>query len=386
MIFPESAVTWDVLVVGAGPAGSSAAAAAARHGAATLLVEAKARIGEQPHCGEFVPKQLFVEYGLDRGPVVQAVEAMETLIVDLRGDPASDTAIPRSAVRAAALVQERVERPSPGYLIDRPRFDRELARQAAELGALVLASARLLGQEGDAWVVRHEGRELRVRAQFVIAADGAVSRVAAALGEPMPEVVRGVQVEVPLARPMNKTRVFLSREIVRGYGWLFPKGSVANVGLGVVQRKDVSPSALLDCLVEWLVHMGMIRRGVLARSSGVIPVSGPRARLVMGNVIFCGDAAGLTHPVTGAGIAQAVVSGAHAGRAAGLALRTGGSEPLHAYEKEVLGRYQGVLAHAVSKRRLMGKLWNAEDFRNTCEQTWIGFLGYRRREKDEVNR
>jgi digeranylgeranylglycerophospholipid reductase len=375
-----------VLVVGAGPAGSSAAAAAARHGAVTLLVEAKSRIGEQPHCGEFVPKELFVECGLDRGSVVQAVEAMETLIVDLSEDAMSKAASSGRTARAGTLVRDRVEQPSPGYLVDRPRFDRELAREAAAVGAQVFSSVRLVGRDGGAWLVRREGRELRVHARFVIAADGAVSSVAAALGEPAPEVIRGVQVEAPLDRPMNKTCVFLSRDFVGGYGWLFPKGSVANVGLGVVSRRDVSPSALLDRLVEWLVSLGVIRRGVLARSSGVIPVSGPRERLVRGNVIFCGDAAGLTHPVTGAGIAQAVVSGAHAGRAAGLALRSGGHEPVDSYEKEMLGRYRGVLMHALSKRRLMNRLWDAADFRSTCEQTWIGFRGYRTRVKGEENR
>lgn len=376
--------TCDVLVVGAGPAGASAAAAAARHGVATILVESKDRIGERPHCGEFVPKQLFVECGLDRSTIVQAVESMETFVVDARGDATGRGAgISRDGCDSAGRILNRTEQPSPGYLIDRPRFDRALARRAADLGALVLASVRLVAREGEAWVLRWAAREHRVRARFVIAADGALSRVATILGEPMPEVVRGVQVEAPLERPMDKTCVLLSRTIVGGYGWLFPKGSVANVGLGVAQRTDVGPSELLDDFCEWLVGMGMIRRGVLARSSGVIPVSGARPSLVKGNVIFCGDAAGLTHPISGAGIAQAVVSGEHAGMAAALALRSGGSEPLNVYENEVLGRYRGVLAHAVAKRRLMTRLWDTADFRETCEQTWIGFRGYRARVRGE---
>ncbi|MCA1960363.1 MAG: NAD(P)/FAD-dependent oxidoreductase [Desulfomonile sp.] len=371
----------DVLVVGAGPAGSSAAAAAARLGAATLLVDAKARIGEQPHCGEFVPKQLFVECGLDRGPVVQSVEVMETCVISLRAQETRKGPSPSSAESVAAVVCGRATQPSPGYLIDRPRFDRDLAREAASVGALILSSVRVTGRAGDAWVMRRKGCEMQVRARLVIAADGALSSVASVLGEPLPEVLRGVQIEAPLVRPLDRTLVYLSREIVGGYGWLFPKGRVANVGLGVVQRRDVNPSSLLDRFVEWLVDAGMIRRGVLARSSGVIPISGPRSPLVKGNVIFCGDAAGLTHPITGAGIAQAVVSGEAAGRSAALALKSNGPEHLDGYEREVLGRYRGVLTHALAKRRLMSRLWDIEDFRTVCGQTWIGFHGYRTRVK-----
>ena len=66
----------DILVVGAGPAGSSAAAAAANSGARTILIDAKARIGEPLHCGEFVPQMLFSEFPLDRGCIVQPVEVM----------------------------------------------------------------------------------------------------------------------------------------------------------------------------------------------------------------------------------------------------------------------------------------------------------------------
>lgn len=372
-----------MLVVGAGPAGSSAATAAARLGAVTLLVDAKSRIGEQPHCGEFVPKQLFVECGLGHASVVQSVEAMDTLVIGLQELAKGGLDSTGSAEHAAIVVHDRVTQPSAGFLIDRPRFDRELAREAASAGALVLSSVRLIGQDRTAWIMRREGREICVRPRFVIAADGALSSVASAVGEPMPEVLRGVQIEAPLAQTMNRTCVFLSREIVGGYGWLFPKGRVANVGLGVVQRRDVSPSALLDRLVAGLVDAGMIRCGVLARSSGVIQVSGPRLRLVKDNVIFCGDAAGLTHPITGAGIAQAVVSGEAAGRAAALALKGNRSEPLDTYEREVPGRYRGVLAHALAKRRLMSRLWDTENFRVVCEQTWIGFRGYRTRVKSE---
>lgn len=359
-----------MLVVGAGPAGSCAAAAAAREGVKTLLIDAKARIGEQPHCGEFTPKQLFTEHALDRSAVIQGVDKMETLVADLRGSEDRDP---------AGFIHTKTESPSPGFLIDRVRFDRDLAREAAAAGAHVLCSARLVRRDKDSWIIRQRTEESQVRPKVVIAADGAISTVAKLLGMNRPRALRGVQAEVPLARPMERTLVFLSRELVGGYAWLFPKGRVANCGLGVIHREDVNPRRLLDILLDRLTRLELIRPGILARTGGLIPVSGIRERLVYGNVILCGDAAGLTHPITGAGIPQAVYSGEQAGRAAAAAIRSRESHPLEAYEQEIRARYLGVMNHASAKRHAMMSRWNDPDFEKTCEQSWISFKGYRKR-------
>ena len=263
------------------------------------------------------------------------------------------------------------------------RFDRELARAAAAQGATVLSSTRLVGRKNNSWVIRHRARDLHVRARYVIAGDGPVSTVASILGLRRPETLRGVQVEVPLVRPQEKTFVFLSQKLVGGYGWLFPKGSVANVGLGVMALDDLNPAGLLEELLEGLRDLGLIRPGILARSGGLIPVSGIREGLVRGNVLFCGDAACLTHPITGAGIPQAVFSGIEAGRAAALALKTDSPEPLSQYEDEVRGRYQGVMLHARSKRDLMMARWHDSEFAQTCRHTWIAFKEYRKRVRGE---
>ncbi|MEW6114519.1 MAG: NAD(P)/FAD-dependent oxidoreductase [Thermodesulfobacteriota bacterium] len=357
---------WDVLVVGAGPAGSRAATASAAAGARTLLIDAKIRIGEQPHCGEFVPQQLFIECGLDRVSIIQPVEDMETLVVDLNS--------PEDELLRPGSVQG-----SPGFLIDRVRFDRQLAREAAAAGAVVLSGARLKGRKNDDWIIGIDGQEIQIQARFVVAADGAVSTVASVFGMNQPVYIRGVQVEAPLVKPLNKTMVFLSCDLKGGYGWLFPKGNVANVGLGVASDPDLSPRKLLEQLVQMLVSRGLIRPGRLSQTAGLIPVSGMRPTLVLDNVVFCGDAAGLTHPITGAGIPQAVLSGDLAGRAIAAALKTGDLAQLKNYEDEVRGRYSGVLAHARAKRELMMAGWHEADFEAKSRHWWIGFREYRQR-------
>jgi flavin-dependent dehydrogenase len=194
-----------------------------------------------------------------------------------------------------------------------------------------------------------------------------------------PDVLRGLQVEVPLVEPLNKTLVFLDQNFVGGYGWLFPKGKAANVGIGAIPGKRIRMGKMLDQFVETLFREGLIRRGILARSGGLIPVSGIREKLVLDGVVFCGDAAGLTHPITGAGIPQAIFSGELAGRASAAAITKSDRRYLREYEAEIRSRYEGIISHALSKRALMMDRWDDPDFEALCEETWIGFKGYKKR-------
>jgi digeranylgeranylglycerophospholipid reductase len=357
----------DILVVGAGPAGSRAAAAVAEAGCSVLLIDAKLRIGEQPHCGEFVPARLFSEFELDRGCIVQNVNFMETRIVEATGRNASETVLKSSRIQ------------SPGFMIDRIKLDRGLARKAALNGAMVLSATRVTGRENRSWVIQSRGKKSLATPELTIAADGAASTVAAILGMKRPDLLQGLQMEVPLNRPLEDTFVFLDRNFVGGYGWLFPKGTTANVGIGVVPRSGSTASQLLERFLDGLHENGMVKPGRLAISAGLIPVSGLRTDMVMDDVIFCGDAAGLTHPITGAGIPQAVLSGELAGRAAAAALKTESREPLIEYQNQIRATYNGIINHALSKREFMMRSWNDQDFVTTCEKTWIGFKGYKKR-------
>jgi digeranylgeranylglycerophospholipid reductase len=365
----------DILIVGAGPAGSCAAISAARGGAHTVLIDAKIRIGEQPHCGEFVPEQLLTEFTFVDVPVLQTVRVMET-----RVRTANESMFAGNNLSPASKhTIRKSETPSGGFVIDRVRFDRDLAREAAASGTTVVCSSRLVRMDGNSWIVRHGDQDISIAPKFTVAADGAVSRVAAALGLPSAAVITGIQMEVPLRQPLDRTLIFLDKSFIGGYGWLFPKGKVANVGLGVIPGKDIHPPGLLDRFVKILSEADLIKQGCLARSGGLIPVSGLRTNLVSGNTLFCGDAAGLTHPISGAGIPQAIFSGTLAGAALVAALKSGDSKPLAEYENEVRGRYQGILDHALAKRLVMMARWNDPDFENTCDETWIGFKGYRKR-------
>ena len=372
---------WDILVVGAGPAGSSAAGESARAGARTLLIDAKMQIGERPHCGEFVPSRLFGEFDLDRSSIIQNVRFMETRIVDSWKNDEEATGARTWGTPESTSGEKWAETISPGYVIDRARFDRDLARSAAACGATVMCATRLVRREIGRWIVRQGPHEIALQARYVIAADGALSTVARAMGMDHPEVLTGIQIEAPLVGRYDRTFVFLHKEIVEGYGWVFPKGSVANVGVGISRGENLSPEKILGKFVTFLNEAKLIKPGRLARSGGTIPISGLRSSLVRENVVFCGDAAGLTHPVTGAGIPQAIFSGILAGQTVSEALKAENQSLLGKYEDEIRGRYGKVLEHARLKRELMAQEWKKAEFQSVCNRTWIGFKGYKKRER-----
>jgi digeranylgeranylglycerophospholipid reductase len=356
----------DVLVIGAGPSGSSAALRAAREGLDVILIDSKPRIGERPHCGEFVPYQLFMEFELNRNSIVKQVDSLETWIMETK----SDIQFKKSTIQ------------SKGYLIDRPKFDRNLAGEAAASGALTMSSTSFVDFEGNKNRINSVGENLLVDAKFIVAADGAYSKVRKKMGLEINDCLVGCQLEVPLDQNISNAMVFLDKDYYGGYGWLFPKGSTANLGLGMFPGRDITPAKALHNFSNMLIKNGLTRPGWLARTGGLIPCHGIRFPLVKDNVLFCGDAAGLTHPVTGAGISQAVYSGNVAGECVAKAVKSKNLSLVNEYHDSILLQYGGIFRHALSKKILLVKGWEEEDFTELCEKTWISFKGYKKRERN----
>ncbi len=339
----------DVLVVGGGPAGALAAREAARAGASVLLIDQKARFGALPHCAEFVPRLLATEVEFPPRSQAQAVEGMLTV-----------------------LNGEQRFLSGPGWILDRQVWDLGLVLAAAQAGARVWAGTRLKERSNETWVLARGGQQVEVSAGAVVGADGAASAVARLTGWERQALMAGAQMQVPLVRRMSRTRVYLDPSYKHGYAWLFPKGAAANLGLGC--RTEARPLRQLEALRQRLEAEGVIRPGVLAMAGGAIPVGGVRQPMSKDRVLLAGDAAGLTHPVSGAGIPQAVFSGLEAGRAAAR-LAGGESGAGEEYEHEVLARYGRNLARGLAARQEMEAGWDKGDFSELMARVWPGWGG-----------
>ncbi len=345
----------DVLVIGLGPAGGAAAWIAAQAGLAVIAVDRKAEIGLPVQCAEFIPAPLG-RYAQAEGVLQQRIGAMHSWL-------------PSGTMSETAFT---------GLMVDRAAFDAALAKRAADAGARLSPGTTLdaILPQGRARL-RRDDEAFEVAYRLLIAADGPASRVAHCLGLPALKTVHTRQYTVPLLRPAAHTDIWLSPDYPGGYAWLFPKGDCANLGLGLDRRFAGDMKGPLDRLHAQLAEQGTVGRDILQRTGGLIPVGGLRERLVHGNVLFVGDAAGLTHPITGAGIAAAVLSGERAGQACADFLG-GARGALAEFEEDLRDQFGESIARALRAREEMEQLWRtpAADADPMHRRGWIAFDEY----------
>jgi len=321
--------TPDVLVIGLGPAGSRAAATAAAAGLGVVALERQKTAGAPVQCAEFVPS--LIEHDVPRVRTVTEQEVTRML----------------TFVEAQ---QPEVTDHFHGLMIDRGAFDRMLAHEAAWNGAECRYCEPVMSVDVDGTVTTSAGTRLRPR--ILIGADGPHSRVGMAIGEINRDLVDTRQVTVPLIMPHDATDIFLSPDYYGGYAWLFPKGAVANIGLGVAFEARRMLKSMLAALCDKLADERRIGTVAFALTGGAIPVGGrvrSVGRLGRTAVLLTGDAAGLTNPVTGAGIASAVQSGTLAGRAAADFLGDC-SRAIEGYEEELGDIFDAALNRALRRR------------------------------------
>ncbi|MDQ7039088.1 MAG: NAD(P)/FAD-dependent oxidoreductase [Aquificota bacterium] len=339
---------YDVVVIGAGPAGSTAAYTLARGGARVLLVDFKREVGTPVQCAEFVPSQLahrFPEFFTEE-TVVQRVRDMVHL----------------------TPWGEVVKMPSEGFMLRRDSFDRLIANLAVREGAELLLRTLFLGfEDGKLWLEKVDTRErFSVNADLVIGADGPRSRVARLTGDHTRSFLTTAQVTVPLREKLEDLVIYFRDYIPGGYGWVFPKGGLANVGVGVDPDFGVNVTKVLERFIGEVISDGWVLGNVVSRTGGWIPAEGVKDP-VRDNVLMVGDAGGFCHPITGGGIASAVMTGSMAGEAV---LEGSPGD----YRDEALDTFGETLGRAVRKRIKYMKSWENLEF--IIPRTWIAFEEY----------
>jgi geranylgeranyl reductase family protein len=320
-----------------------------------FLAERRDAIGVPVRCAEFIPARLLGEVSLARDFVVQSVRGMRTILPD----------------GGVALTR------APGFMIRRDLFDETLARAAVEEGAKLMASTRVLRVEQGEVVVRKKGdpHEKRIVAKVIVGADGPHSTVGQWIGAENRNLIPAVQWRVPLMSPMDHTEVYFDNDFYGGYGWLFPVGREANVGLGRRRRdsRDEPIGEVLKRFVSRLAAEGKVAREPTRTTAGWIPAE-PVRKVSRKNVLLVGDAAGHTHPITGAGVSQAVIGGQMAGKWAACAAETGDLGLLAAYEEEWRELFAAVQERAYERRRTLEENW--DDLETAIKTSWIAFREY----------
>ncbi len=324
--------TCDVVVIGAGPGGGSAALHCSRLGMKTMILEADPEVGTPVHCGECL-SQL----------------AVDNLDLSL---PEEVIALHVKGIRVIFPDSTAKKLTEPGYVLEKHLFERWLCEEACKVGAelhlhhKVTKMERVYDSENkfSNWIIDGKGDYFPIECKAVIDASG-VSGVASKIldmGTEV-EVIAGFQYEMNEVENDGYLDFYLwPKYSPHGYVWMIPKKEGrANVGLVTTDKKGAVK--YLDSFIEdtYLKEKPVANPpwrsdGIKIRPfGGTIPISGPRAVTVGDGLILVGDAAGFTSPLFEGGSHLALWSGREAAQTIRAAIEKDdlSSKALGPYEK-----------------------------------------------------
>lgn len=327
---------YDVVIIGAGPSGSTCAAALARKGHSVLLVDRRKVPGTPVQCAETVSKAGLKEneIGIDGEWLVNEVQGITLHSPD--GSP--------------FYTKE------PMYNIKRDVFDRHLVDLAIAAGSELLPGARFEGCERDRglWAMSLIGK--RVECRMLIGADGPSSVVGSRLGllhnifniKSIQYKCKGHELKGSHGR---WNHIYFSNRYRSGYAWAFPRGDEVNVGI-------VSEDPNFKQLADFCETLGLNTLGA-EKTAGLIPFKRtPECLHHPGGGLLVGDAAGLTHPITYGGIYPALTSGRIAAKFVSDALNKKDNRLLSGYDRAM--RKKLGLNHSQNGARAFFSLTDSE--------------------------
>ncbi len=353
---------FDLVIIGLGPAGASAAIEAAKSGLSVACFEKKTVAGFPVQCAEFIPAMLDAGDLVISETSVQKINEMITFVEEDTPDLTKNFS---------------------GHMIDRHAFDTSLVGKAKLAGAKCTFGVKLKSIESDGKLLLSNGET--VTGKVVLGADGPHSLIGKAVGSVNTDIVETRQISVALLKPHMATDIYLSNQIPGGYGWMFPKGDVANIGMGVYANQKELLKPALENLHARIAKTGQVGTDIIGYTGGAIPVGGmlkPHGHLGETLVLLAGDAAGLTNPVTGAGIAAGVMSGRLAAEAV-IAHLSGEVDAVDIYQEDLEDLFGASLRRAVERRKELVELGAAHGKldKQSMRAAWIAYDEYWRKVK-----
>ncbi|MFH1825686.1 MAG: geranylgeranyl reductase family protein [bacterium] len=275
---------YDVIVVGAGPAGSATAYYLAKAGKKVLLLE-KFRLPRFKPCAGGISAKFLETLPFD---VQKAVQATVT------------------KVRYLYNLADQFEAPlaSPIIMLNRQKFDHLLVEEAIKQGVclfdkVIISDIKISDQKVT--VITDKGE---FTAPYLVGADGVHSQVARSANLCQDRKIgSAIELEIPNSDHDPSIAYFGFGQVAGGYAWIFPKTTYLSVGIG-----GKGSSLIKQELERWLKHHNLSAEG-LRWYAHPLPLLKPGERIARGRVILVGDAAGLVDPLTGEGIRYAIRSG-----------------------------------------------------------------------------
>lgn len=358
--------SYDVIVVGAGPAGSTAALHAAKNGVSVLLLDKKREIGNPILCAGFLPDASEVQALLPEAKLPETLKNYPDSCV-LQHIKTQRIIPPNGNVKEFAV---------RGTVLDRRRYDQFLAEQAAVAGAELMVKTRVTRVEGTKVETSGVFGKHILKAKAIIGADGPNSLVAKSKGLAMkPESketsvaieyqVRNVDID-----PDALEMYFGKDYVPGGYAWIFPEGEErANVGIGIrsgmaekgISAKDYLHRFMRDHPLAAPKLKNAIIMNVIA---GIIPVNGAPANTATEDTLIAGDAAGHIIATNGGGIPPAMIAGKIAGETA--AEFAAGKCKLEAYDRRWRVQFGSALGTSVQARQIMDGIMKSDALMNAA--------------------
>jgi len=304
---------FDVIVIGAGPAGCFAALESAKSNLKTLLLEENSVIGEPVHCGECLSGIAVGRLGLELPKEVISTKVKGIKIIFPNG-------------KKTVLNEE-------GFVLEKDKFEQWIEKEAKEAGAIIKTEHKVeeIKRTGNQWKVFCLNKETFL-GKILIDASGVYSFASKKLNlNPNPKTVIGMQYRMQEIERDGFLDFYLWPKLApKGYLWMIPKrNGKANVGLVTEEKKNAK--TFLD---EFVKEKNWSGKKIDKSFGGLIPVSGPHKKTFDDGLMLIGDAAGFTSPLFEGGTSLGLTSGKFAAETAKKAVEK------NDYSKEVLKEYK----------------------------------------------